>query len=190
MLNDSPNLTWANVDLMNWRTRDSLERKRILVYPIYQPHVKNNLRINDLWVYGLRGDTFAVITLDSVWGICIHGEPFRHLQRARGENFIRIPVSGTISYFQYTVYYDDPFYWTPDVMRMEPEFHTERIDLVVDFEKKDIYKNTRSNLEQVLQRDSLLWNKYQLEKRKLRVLDEYLKQYNKRNPLTEILKKQ
>lgn len=182
-LTNTPSYTWIEVDSENWRYSDSLRRKSILIKIEANPEIEKNLKIRqrNLMVESVSGD--KVVEIIDIWGFCVNGTPYRYVDKSKNDNFILIHISGMISYLSYTAYYEDPFYWSVGATQLDPEHHNEVVDLVVDFEKPGIYKNTRKNLEEVIARDSLLNVDYQKEKKKSKLIYEYVIRYNRKHPI-------
>jgi hypothetical protein len=94
------------------------------------------------------------------------------------ENFIKVTLQGVISYVQYYRRIVDPFSVSAGTLYNEPREVSEYIEEIVDFEAKEIVRKTRGNLEEIVQRDQDLYNKYQNEKRNYATLMKYIKAYN------------
>ncbi|MBD81646.1 MAG: hypothetical protein CL840_22190 [Crocinitomicaceae bacterium] len=183
LLNNSPAYFWLELTADDWRFKDSLRRRGVLAEVNANPEIKVNFDIRERYLIVSEGGKSKIIEKKSIWGICVNGIPYRYVDRARRENLIMINVLGTISYLTYEVVYEDPFYWSADVTRMEPQYRNERVDQIIDFEKKDIYRNTKKNLEKIIERDSFLYERYLLETKKTKAIYEYAIKYNNRHPI-------
>lgn len=182
-LTNSPSLKWYDFSKDEWRKKDSLARKRVLVEVLNQKDIKADLELRQHRVYVVDSGVPKVFDMDLVWGICVNGEAYKKTSNEYNNNFFRIQVIGTISYMKYTVVYQDPFMWSPELIQMENGQQSESVDHIVDFEKREIYARSRRNLEGVLKRDSTLFKQYESEKRKSREVYNYIIEYNKRHPL-------
>lgn len=182
-LTNSPSFKWLLVDSENWRYKDSLKRKSVLIEIEANPEIKKDLKIRQRHLLVENDSAKQLIQIEDLWGFCVNGIPYRYIDKSQKENFVLIHVSGMISYLSYTAYYQDPFYWSVGATQLDPELQNEVVDLVIDFEKPGIYKNTRKNLEEVIERDSLMYMDYLNEKKKSKAIYEYIKRYNSKHPL-------
>ena len=183
-LTNSPSYNWLSTDPENWVYKDSLHRKSILLEVRANPEIEKNLSIRERFIFVANDSGKKVIEKMGVWGICVKGFTYRYVDRSKKENFIMIHISGIISYLSYTTIYEDPFYWSVRHTELDEQYQNEVVDLVVDFEKPALYSNTRKNLEKVIARDSVLNIEYLKEKKKSKLIYEYVIRYNRKHPLT------
>jgi len=176
--NNTPDLFWADFS-DNWRKKDSLERRRILVGIGVPDYYNGNIRIKTGYAYGLdsAGKEYFV-SLDEVFAITVLGTPYLNISEAVNENFIKVTMQGVISYVQYYRRVPDPFSVSAGALYNEPREASEYIEEIVDFESRTIVKKTRKNLEAILQRDQELYTQFQSEKRNYATLMKYIKAYN------------
>ena len=176
---NSPDLLWADFSEDNWRKKDSLERRRILVGISISDYYNGNIRIKTRFAYGVDSTgTERFVSLDEVFAITVLGTPYLNLSESMNENFIKVTLQGVISYVQYYRRIVDPFSISAGTLYNEPREVSEYIEEIVDFEAKEIVRKTRGNLEEIVQRDQDLYNKYQNEKRNYATLMKYIKAYN------------
>lgn len=179
---NSPELSWANFDEENWRVKDSLERKRVLVEVGVNDYYKGNLRITMREVYGV--DTALnplIVERRKVFAIVVLGTPYIQINEAENENFVKVTMQGVVSYLQYYRKVVDPFSVTSGTFYNEPRPTTEFVDMLVDFENEEIIKKTKKNLEAILMRDKELFAAYESEKTSYANLMKYINQYNKKH---------
>jgi len=176
--NNTPDLFWADFS-DNWRKKDSLERRRILVGIGVPDYYNGNIRIKTGYAYGLdSAGKEHFVSLDEVFAITVLGTPYLYLSESVNENFIKVTMQGVISYVQYYRRVPDPFSVSAGTLYNEPRETSEYVEEIVDFESRTIVKKTRKNLEAILQRDQELYTQFQSEKRNYATLVKYIKAYN------------
>lgn len=185
-LNNAPSYKWVHTTPGQWRFVDSLERKGIVVGLEVNSTFREDIQVSQRRFLVQRNDSQKIINRRDVWGICVSGDSYMYVDRDTRENFKRIDVNGTISYLTFQAVYEDPFDWSPDIITPESGFRNELVDLVVDFEHKKILRNTRNELEKIIQRDPDLYQEYELEKKKTKAIYQYVIRYNERHPLSFI----
>lgn len=182
---NKPDLLWANFSEDNWRKKDSLERKRVLVSVEIPDYYNGNIRLKTRYAYGLDSSGAPqMVSLNEVYAIAVIGTPYLHIKEAQHENFIKISMQGVISYVQYYSTIPDPFSVSAGTLYNEPREMLEYIEKIVDFESGKIVRKTRKNLELILERDSSLNHQYLQEKRNYATLMKYIKAYNDKHHLT------
>ncbi|MGB0403788.1 MAG: hypothetical protein ACPGEG_06790 [Salibacteraceae bacterium] len=182
-LNNSPSLKWVQTVPAQWRFVDSLERKGVVVGLHLNATYRKDIQVSQRRFLVHRNDSQKIIDRRDVWGICVHGDAYMYVDRDTRENFKRIDVNGIISYLTFQTIYEDPFDWSPDVMASESGYRNEIVDLVIDFEDKKISRNSKSELEKIIQRDTSLYQQYLTEKKKSKAIYRYVVRFNDRYPL-------
>lgn len=167
----------------NWKTADSLTRLGIFVVsPTTLRFANGNLDIRARFLALTdSGGGQYVSSLDTAWGICIHGIPFKYILHAADEPFVRIPVTGPISFLSYVVLERDiPEFNT--VSFPSPGYRRVERKWIVDFEQARMLPFSNEYLYEVLKRDTELLNRFEHERKKRRQLVPYIQQYNHRHP--------
>ncbi|UTW60622.1 hypothetical protein KFE98_11215 [bacterium SCSIO 12741] len=180
---NSPSAEWVLISDKEWRYRDSIQRKGVLVEITSREIVRSNIDIRSHRVLCDTGTGRVTIDVKEIWGLCIHGTPYQHIQFESRENFIRVKLLGRVSFLSYTREFDDNFNMVPNLMNEDRQMQSEVIDLIVDFDEQRMIRNRRANLEDILQRDPEMYQSYLLEKKKSRAIGEYIEQYNRKYPL-------
>ncbi len=180
---NQPDLQWAKFE-NNWRTKDSLERKRILVGIELPDYYNGNIRLSVRQAYGTDslGDS-KIVSLNSVFAIVVFGTPYLHIKEARHENFIKVTMQGVVSYVQYHREIPSPFSVTAAGVFNDPQETTEFVEKIVDFEKGVLIRKTKKNLEKILQRDPVLFNEYLVGRQNYTNLMGFVKAYNQSHEL-------
>jgi len=179
---NTPDLLWADFSQDNWRKKDSLERRRILVGIGIPDYYNGNIRIKTRFAYGVDSSgEERFVGLDEVFAITVLGTPYLNMSESVNENFIKVTMQGVISYVQYHRRIADPFSVSAGTLYNEPRETSEYIEEIVDFEKKEIVSKTRKNLETILERDEGLYSQFQGEKRNYAILIKYIKAYNNKH---------
>ena len=180
---NKPSLFFLNSDSLSWRTQDSLKRARIWTRVDRPEFHEGNIDINAR-AFLLNSDSgLVLVRLNEVWGFCILGIPYLHAPYSTNENFIKIPIQGTINFLNYTIRVEDN-YMGMDMRMTGPGIQTEFMQLVVDMEDYQIVKHTRRNLEDILERDESLFSRYKNERKRSKLLYQYVKEYNETHPVT------
>ena len=179
---NTPDLLWADFSQDNWRKKDSLERRRILVGIGIPDYYNGNIRIKTRFAYGVdSAGKERFVGLDEVFAITVLGTPHINISESVNENFIKVTMQGVISYVQYYRRITDPFSVSAGTLYNEPRETSEYIEEIVDFEAKEIVRKTRGNLEDILERDQDLNSQFQNEKRNYATLMKYIKAYNNKH---------
>jgi hypothetical protein len=178
-----PTMSLRSLSSSRWKTADSLMRLGIFVAsPASLRFTNGNLDVRSRFI-AIMDSTGrdCVAMIDTVWGICLHGIPFKYIENAADQQFVRIPITGAINFLNYVVLEQDV-----------PEFHTvsfptpgyRRIERrwIVDMERREIVPFSHDYLYSVLERDTHLLKRFEKERKKRRQLLPYIGQYNASHP--------
>jgi hypothetical protein len=166
-----------------WKTADSLVRLGIFAAsPLSLRFSRGNLDVRSRFIALVDSQGVSVVhSIDSVWGIALNGIPYKYIENAADEQFVRIPIIGTISFLTYVILERD----VPDfntVSFPSPGYRRIERQWIVDFEKEILMPFGQDYLYEVLQRDPELTAKFEHERKKRRALLPYIRKYNHRHP--------
>lgn len=163
--------------------RDSISRSGVLVDPKVPDHHEGNIDIRSHSILVRSSKGLELFRKRDIWGFCINGNPYLYESNSMSEDFIRIPVLGVVSYLNYSIYVEDPF-MSPEIMYTGGgNTHIESIQLIVDFEERRFVKHSKKRLEEILERDKDLYDRYRSEKKRNREIYKYIKLYNRNHPI-------
>jgi len=140
---------------------------------------------NTISIYYIDGSK-QELQVEKIWGYSKNKGIYINMN---GE-FTRIPMLGTISHFtsNKTVYqnFNDPFMYNHyNVMHTPTTIGTEMQQYILDFETGKVYEYEIESLEIILMRDSVLYDEFNLLKRKKKEQQKFvfLRKYNQKHPL-------
>jgi len=144
------------------------------------PDFYNELLTDKVIKLKTASDSIVDWKTNEIWGFCRNGNIYINYQN----DFYRIPVLGSLSYFVAKVVVRNSFY---DPWNGVPtdQYQTELRQFILDFETGDIYDFELENFLKLLQRDEQLYTEFtKLKKRKQRdQMFIYLRKYNDAHPI-------